>query len=83
MQRLSTLAHDVGHGIYGHTHTCPRWELEADQWAAQRLIRPAEWRRVTAAYDDLPTVAAELQVLPRIAAVYAEHFATAVSQYAV
>ena len=75
IQRRCTLAHELGHAIYGHRRSTARAELEADAWAARQLIDPAEWRQAAAAYDDLLTVAAELQVMPRIAAVYAVHLA--------
>ncbi|WP_147107228.1 ImmA/IrrE family metallo-endopeptidase [Nesterenkonia populi] len=75
LQYRCTLAHEIGHAYYGHRRTTERAELEADAWAARQLIRPDCWRNATAAYEDLLSVAAELQVLPRIAAVYAEHLA--------
>lgn len=75
IQWHSTLAHEVGHAVYGHRRTTERAELEADAWAARQLIDPAEWRYLTTIHADLLTVAAELQVLPRIAAVYAKHLA--------
>lgn len=73
VQYVSTLAHELGHAHYGHRRTTGRTELEADAWAARQLIDPAEWRYLTTIHADLLTVAAELQVLPRIAAVYAKH----------
>ena len=73
VQRRSTLAHELGHAHYGHRRTTARTELEADTWAARQLIDPADWQYLTTIHADLLTVAAELQVLPRIAAVYAKH----------
>lgn len=70
-----TIFHELGHAAMDHTTTDRREELEADVWAARHLIRPSEWRSATTAYEDLLTVADELQVLPRIAAVYAKHLA--------
>ncbi|WP_150460369.1 ImmA/IrrE family metallo-endopeptidase [Nesterenkonia ebinurensis] len=43
VQYRSTLAHELGHAVYGHRRSTARTELEADAWAARYLIRP-EWR---------------------------------------
>lgn len=83
IQYRCTAFHELGHAYYGHRGTSSRQELEADAWAARQLIRPDCWRDATAAYDDVLTVAAELQVLPRLVEIYALHLARhpAIRQY--
>lgn len=73
VQYRSVLAHELGHAHYRHRWCWGRYELHADAWAARTLIRPDCWRDATAAYDDVLTVAAELQVLPRLVEAYALH----------
>lgn len=65
LQRLSTLAHELGHAYYRHEGTTPRNEAEASEWAARALIRPCEFHRAAQVHDSPEAVANELNVLPR------------------
>lgn len=75
VQYRSTYGHELGQDHAGHRRTTARTELEADVYAARILIKHACWRHHTAAHDDVLSVAAELQVLPRLVEVYAKHLA--------
>lgn len=42
----SVLTHELGHICMGHRESTPRHELQADRWAARKLIHPDELARV-------------------------------------
>lgn len=65
VQRLSTLAHELGHAYYRHEGTTARQEREAAEWAAAALIEPSEFESATRCFEAVVAVANELQVLPR------------------
>jgi len=73
LQRQYVLAHEIGHHYYGHTGCDPRWEWEADVYAATMLIRRDDWRRATQIHDRVEAVAMELSVLPKVVRIYHSH----------
>ncbi|MFF1875970.1 ImmA/IrrE family metallo-endopeptidase [Kitasatospora herbaricolor] len=58
----SVLAHEVGHACMGHVESSPRYELQADRWAARHLIDPHELRAAAAASPDPGVWCHELNV---------------------
>ncbi|BAM26375.1 ImmA/IrrE family metallo-endopeptidase [Corynebacterium ulcerans] len=64
----STLAHELGHAWYGDDqHGDPRLERRADEFAAQILITPDNYRLAENAHNGcLGAIAYELGVTPRI-----------------
>lgn len=54
-----TLAHELGHFSRGHSSCGGRDELQADRWAAQRLISDLEFRLAAEMCDDHPGAIAE------------------------
>lgn len=64
-QRLSTLAHELGHAFYGHESTTARGEREASEWAARILISRRAFDEASRMHSGEVGVAHELGVLPR------------------
>lgn len=62
----SVLTHEIGHADLGHRDDRPKHELQADRFAARRLIRPDELRDVAAASPDPNVWCHELGVTARI-----------------
>lgn len=64
----STLAHELGHAWYGDDqHGDPRLERRADEFAAQILITPDNYRLAENAHNGcLGAIAYELGVTPRV-----------------
>lgn len=73
LQRDYVLAHELGHHYYGHTGCDPRWEWEADVYAATMLIKRDEWSRATRIHERVEAVAVELSVLPKAVRIYYTH----------
>lgn len=70
--RKSTLAHELGHAWHGDDiHGDPRLERRADQFAAQILITPAEYRLAEKLHDGHASgIAYELGVTPHLVEVW-------------
>lgn len=66
MQERSVLAHELGHAVLGHPVSTPRAELQADRWAARKLVTVDALERVAAATPDLGQWCVDLVVTPRI-----------------
>lgn len=68
----STLAHELGHAYYGDdVNGDPRLERRADQFAAQILITPAEYRVAEILHDGNPgAIAYELGVTAHLIQVW-------------
>lgn len=66
MTQKVALAHELGHVHYGHDwrqpHCRGRDEFQADAYAANILISPAEYAVAEVMYDDLGSIAHELEV---------------------
>ena len=58
----SVLAHELGHAILGHRKSTPKNEVQADRWAARKLIDPDCVRQIAAATDDIGAWCLELNV---------------------
>lgn len=79
--RRSVLAHEIGHYVLGHV-PCPagilhaRQERSASEWAADRLISLAAYRDAENVREGhLESIAHDLDVHPKIAAVYRDMLA--------
>jgi Zn-dependent peptidase ImmA (M78 family) len=66
----STLAHELGHNFYGHEDDRPKHEVQANRWAAERLIDHNEVVDLMRWSADLSKVASELDVSGRLLRVY-------------
>lgn len=66
-QATSTLAHEVGHHVLGHTCSTPRHERQAWEYGAALVINVKDYRRAERIAGHHPNaVAAELGVTPRL-----------------
>lgn len=72
IQYRSTLAHELGHAALGHTACTPRWEAQATEWAARRLINDDEFVEAARLHEGSVAIAHQLDVLPRDVEAYAE-----------
>lgn len=70
--RKSALAHELGHAWHGDDiHGDPRMERRADQFAAQILITPTEYRLAEKLHDGhIGAIAYELGVTPHLITVW-------------
>lgn len=72
----SVLAHELGHATYGHEpsileHLNLKQERHADEWAAQFLIDPDEYRLAEEKYGtNTAWIGQELEVLERLVIAY-------------
>lgn len=73
IQERYVLGHEIAHAYYGHDDCLPRWERDADAFAATLLIRPQDWRRATQMHGTLEAVAHELDVHPHVVRIYHSH----------
>lgn len=64
-QRLSTLAHELGHAYYQHDGQSPKAERQASVWAALRLIKAGAFIEALTQTDNPQGLAHVLGVLPR------------------
>ena len=64
-QRL-VLAHELGHGAHGHLDDRPKYEKQADQFAAAHLICPVELADLYEWCADEQRIVAELGVTTRL-----------------
>jgi Zn-dependent peptidase ImmA (M78 family) len=67
------LTHELGHAINGHETDDPKKELQADIFAAKKLINPERLQRLEHYRDDAAALALELGVTQRILRVFFEH----------
>lgn len=65
-----TCAHELGHAAYGHDTDLPKYEVQADRWAAEWLLDYEEVLDVMKWAPDYRRVAQELGVTNRILRVY-------------
>ena len=66
----AALAHEIGHAVHGHQDDRPKHEGQADLYAARKLIDPLKLKEVRRWVPDLPSLADELDVTPRLLASY-------------
>jgi len=64
-QRL-TLSHELGHGVLQHLDDRPKYEKQADQFAARNLIDPDELADLYEWCPDEQRIVAELGVTTRL-----------------
>lgn len=64
-QRL-TLAHELGHGVHQHLDDRPKYEKQADQFAARHLICPDELADLYEWCPDEQRIVAELGITRRL-----------------
>lgn len=64
------LAHELGHEHYGHPTSSQRAEVQADRWAAERLIDPALLADIARTTSDEGRICAELGVTVRLLRVW-------------
>jgi Zn-dependent peptidase ImmA (M78 family) len=58
----SVLTHELGHVCMGHRESNPKYEMQADRWAAEHLIHPHELREAAAVTDDVGAWCHDLNV---------------------
>lgn len=68
-QRL-TLAHELGHGVHQHLDDRPKYEKQADQFAARHLICPDELADLYEWCPDEQRIVAELGITTRLFRAY-------------
>ena len=66
----NALAHGIAHWELGHPDDRPKFELQADRYAALYLIHPGELAEVSRWTDDVGTIAQELRVTRRLLEAY-------------
>ena len=64
IQRRSTLAHELGHAVYGHVGSTRTQERQADEFGALFQIRLCDLLKACKAVECPQGVAAELGVMP-------------------
>jgi Zn-dependent peptidase ImmA (M78 family) len=69
MQRV-VLSHEIGHGVFLHPDDRPKYERQADQFAAQNLICPDELADLYEWCPDEGRIVAELGVTTRLFRAY-------------
>ncbi len=67
------LTHEIGHAIHGHDCSEPKQELQADIFAAKKLIDPKLLKRLKPYRDDVAALALELGVTQRLLRIFFEH----------
>lgn len=68
-QRL-VLAHELGHGVFQHLDDRPKYEKQADQFAARHLICPDELADLYEWCPDEQRIVAELEITTRLFRAY-------------
>ena len=65
--RVCAIAHELGHAHYGHNCSAPRFEYQADRWAAKQLLDGRVTHDLLREYRTRPgALAAELGVTPKL-----------------
>lgn len=62
----STLAHEIAHAMLGHVDDRPKHERQADAFAGELLIHPAECEEASRHTHNVHELSLELQVSTRI-----------------
>lgn len=70
VHQRNALAHGIAHWDLAHPDDRPKFELQADRYAALYLIHPVELRDVLRWTDDRALIAQELQVTERLLRAY-------------
>jgi len=70
VHQRTAATHGLGHAVLGHAEDRPKHEVQADRWAAERLIDPLEVRELVKWAPDTARLAAELGVTTRVLQVY-------------
>ena len=70
------LTHELGHAMMGHQDDRPKHELQADLFAASKLIDPRKLARLSYCQENAAELAAELGVTQRLLHVYFRHCGT-------
>lgn len=70
VHRRNACAHGVAHALYGHEDDRPKHEVQADRYAAERLIDPDELAEIMRWAPDPARLAQELGVTGRLLRVY-------------
>ena len=71
----STLAHELGHACLGHRKSAPKYERQADIFAAKHLINPQQLDYVRRTTPDPNIWANELGVTTKLLQAYLNHIA--------
>ncbi len=66
----STLAHEIGHAVYGHSDDRPKHETQADRYAAENMIDPLLLADLQEWTPDGSKIALELGVTTKLLRVY-------------
>lgn len=80
INRRCALAHELGHYVLGHDPEASGWwstrqENQADEWAANRLITPADYAAAELAHGPhAGGIASELEVTKHIVTVWRRSF---------
>jgi Zn-dependent peptidase ImmA (M78 family) len=70
IHQRNAAAHGLGHAVHGHEDDRAKHEVQADRWAAERLIDPTEIRELMKWTPDSARLANELGVTTRLLRVY-------------
>lgn len=70
VHRRTACAHGIAHALYGHEDDRPKHEVQADRYAAERLIDRLELEDVMRWAPDPARIAQELGVTGRLLRVY-------------
>lgn len=68
------LTHELGHAVMGHEDDRPKHELQADMFAASKLIDPRKLSRLSYCEGNAAELASELGVTQRLLRVYFRQF---------
>lgn len=78
VQATATLAHEIGHAVFGDRCSTPRAEKRAWEYGAALIIDPADyWRAERLVGPHLNALAAELEVTPRLVSAWREWYSRA------
>lgn len=72
-ERRVTIAHELGHAYYGHDHSNPKHERQAEVFAAELLIDPEKYARLERVDPDQHRLADDLGVTVELIRTYEEH----------
>ena len=70
VEQRCILAHELGHAYYGHESTSPRYERQADIFAAQLLIDATEYAAAEQQSPHVHDLADTLEVTPDVVTAY-------------